>query len=71
LSKRAKAFINNSKYNTLTENSIEISQIFNWYAGDFGGSDKVLGFIQKYSDTEISAKAKVKFKEYDWKLNKK
>jgi hypothetical protein len=71
LSKRAKDFINDSQYNTLSEKSIDVSQIFNWYAGDFGGSEKVLAFIQKYSDTEINTTAKVKFKEYDWKLNQK
>ncbi len=70
-SKRAKAFINNSKYNTLSEKTVEVSQIFNWYAGDFGGSDKVLSYIKKYADTEISSSAKVKFREYNWKLNKK
>ena len=70
-SKRAKAFINNSKYNSLSEKSIEISQIFNWYAGDFGGSDKVLSYIKKYSETDISSSAKVKFKQYNWNLNNK
>jgi hypothetical protein len=68
--KLAKAFINNSSYNSVSAKSIQASQIFNWYAGDFGGSDKVLSYFQKYSDTEIKKNAKVSFKEYDWKLNK-
>lgn len=68
--KQAKAFINNSKYNSVSAKSVEASQIFNWYASDFGGSDKVLPYFQKYSETEIKKNAKVSFKEYDWKLNK-
>ncbi|MDC0230909.1 DUF547 domain-containing protein [Aureispira] len=70
LSKQAKAFINSTKFNFLSSNSIEISQIFNWYAGDFGGSDKVVNFIQRYADTKVDDNASVKFKEYIWKLNK-
>ena len=68
--KQTKAFINNSKYNAVSTKSIEVSQIFNWYASDFGGSDKILSYFQKYSETEIKKNAKISFKEYDWKLNK-
>jgi hypothetical protein len=69
--KQAKAFINNTKYNILSKSSIEVSQIFNWYAGDFGGSEKIVAYVKKYSSTEIADNAKVKLKEYDWTLNKK
>lgn len=68
--KQAKAFINNSSYNSISAKSLEVSQIFNWYASDFGGSDQILSYFQKYSDTEIKKNAKITFKEYDWKLNK-
>lgn len=68
--KQTKAFINNSAYNSVSAKSIEASQIFNWYASDFGGSDQVIPYFQKYSDIEIKDNATVSFKEYDWKLNK-
>ncbi|WMX13848.1 DUF547 domain-containing protein [Aureispira sp. CCB-E] len=68
--KQAKAFINNPSYNTVSAKKIEASQIFNWYAGDFGGSDKVVPYFQKYSETTIKDNAKVSYKEYDWNLNK-
>ena len=68
---QAKAFINNSTHNSVNGNKIEISQIFNWYAGDFGGADKTVPYFQKYSSTTIKKNAKVKFREYNWKLNKK
>jgi hypothetical protein len=68
--KQAKAFINNSSYNSVSGKNIEASQIFNWYASDFGGSEQIIPYFQKYSDTEIKKNAKITFKEYDWKLNK-
>lgn len=69
LQKQAEAFINNSQYNQLSAKSIQVSQIFNWYAADFGGKDKILPYIQKYADTEIKDNAKVTYNEYDWGLN--
>jgi hypothetical protein len=57
-------------------NTLEISQIFNWFAVDFGGKDGVLKFIQRNlpNDNIISNKSKhnqlnIKFKPYDWGLN--
>lgn len=67
---QAKSFMNNNKYNNLSTKSIEISKIFDWYASDFGGKDKVLSYVQKYSNETIKDNAKVSYKEYDWKLNK-
>ena len=68
---QTKAFINNTTENTISAKKLEISQIFNWYAGDFGGSDKIVPYFQKYSNTTIKNNAKVSFKEYKWELNKK
>ncbi|MGH1335272.1 MAG: DUF547 domain-containing protein [Aureispira sp.] len=69
LSKQTKAFINNTTENQLSAKAIQISQIFNWYASDFGGKDKVVSYFQKYADIEIKDNAKVTFKEYNWELN--
>jgi len=68
--KQVKAFINNPKHNTISLKNLEASQIFNWYAGDFGGSDKVVAYFQKYSKTELEDNPKVRYREYNWKLNK-
>lgn len=69
LSQQTKAFINNSKENHLSAEAIQVSQIFNWYADDFGGKDKIASYFQKYAKTTIKDNAKVTFKEYDWSLN--
>lgn len=68
LENNARKFINNPKYNTITEKSAEISRIFDWYGEDFGN---IINYLNKYSVTDIRNNAKVKFKEYDWALNGK
>lgn len=67
---QTRAFINNSAYNTITQNSLEVSEIFNWYASDFGGSNQIVSYFQQYSTTTIDNNATVQFKTYDWSLNK-
>lgn len=64
--KQAKAFINNSKFNKTSADAVEISKIFEWYAGDF---DDIVTYLNKYSTTKINAGAKVSYMEYDWALN--
>ncbi len=66
----ARRFVNDKQRNTITANSIEISEIFNWFAKDFKTNGSVIDFLNKYSETPINAKAKKRFKEYNWSLNK-
>ena len=66
----AKRFVNDPKRNTITENSIEISEIFNWFAKDFKTNGSVIDYLNKYSNTPISPKAKKRYKDYNWSLNK-
>lgn len=66
-----KAFINDKTKNVLAVNEIKISEIFNWFGGDFKTKKTTLiDFINKYSNTKIDKKAKVKFLDYNWNLNK-
>jgi hypothetical protein len=64
--KQAKAFINNPQFNKISEKSVEVSKIFEWYAADFGN---LVAYLNKYAATKINANAKIAFKEYDWGLN--
>lgn len=66
----ARRFVNDTKRNTITPNTIEISEIFNWFAKDFKSNGFVIDFLNQYSDTQIAADAKKKYKEYNWSLNK-
>jgi hypothetical protein len=66
---RATAFINNSTYNIITNNSVIISAIFDWYTSDFGGTANLIPYLQQYSTTTIDNNATVLFSNYDWDLN--
>ena len=62
-----KAFINSSS-NKITADKITISKIFDWYGSDFGD---LIPYINKYSDVQVNANAKVEYMDYDWSLNGK
>ena len=63
---QAAAFINSSRYNDIKSNQINVSKIFEWYGGDFGG---LIDYLNKYSKTTIKPNASISYKEYDWALN--
>jgi len=71
LASLTKAFINNSKYNKITANSIQISKIFEWFKDDFANNRTLVSFLNQYSSVQIDASATVAYGEYDWSLNKK
>ncbi len=68
LDQRAKAFINNPKYNQISPSAAKVSKIFEWYAADFGD---LRTFLNKYSKTSLEAGATIQYLEYDWSLNGK
>jgi len=72
-----KFLINPNKNKLDRENKLlQLSQIFNWYLDDFGGSDAgVVSFISPYLDVHSRQflrenKVKIRFLEYDWRLNR-
>ncbi|MEM1219355.1 MAG: DUF547 domain-containing protein [Bacteroidota bacterium] len=53
-------------------NKASLSQIFEWYASDFGGSKKaVRAYINQYRAVPISANYTTDFYNYNWSLNDK
>ena len=67
----AKSFVNDKTKNNITASEIKISEIFNWFGGDFKTKKtSVIDFINNYSTVKIDKKAKVKYLEYNWSLNK-
>lgn len=66
-----KKFINDPKRNQLSAKKVQISQIFNWFKGDFTKQGSLIDFLNKYSNTPIHKNAKVRFLTYDWSLNGK
>ena len=71
LEKLMKEFINDPNRNKLTKKKVEISEIFNWFKGDFTADGSVIDYINKYAETPVNKKAKIKYLTYDWSLNGK
>lgn len=69
LQDQAVGFVNDSRKNHITANNVELSQIFNWFKGDFTKDKDLLAYIQQYSKVKINPKAKISFIDYDWSLN--
>jgi len=69
LTKATTDFLSDTERNVITENSIELSKIFQWFAKDFKQNGNVIDFINQYSEVKISEKTKKSFKDYNWDLN--
>ena len=66
----AREFINDNSKNIITEKEIKLSNIFDWFSGDFKENGSIIDFLNKYSKTNIDKKAKTRFLDYNWSLNK-
>ncbi len=69
LTKVTKGFLADPERNKLSQNSIELSKIFQWFAKDFKQNGSLIDFLNLYSSIKISPKAKKSFKDYNWDLN--
>lgn len=69
LDNSAKAFVNDKSKNSLATDKVEISEIFNWFSGDFKTKGSLIDYLNQYSAVKINKNAKVKFKTYNWSLN--
>jgi hypothetical protein len=74
LARNAAAYLA-SPYNRFdaSRNRLEMSKIFEWYKGDFGGDAGIREFVKKYGTAQmksgVSSSTAVGFMEYDWTLN--
>ena len=64
-----KDFINDPALNELGDTAWELSQIFNWYKGDFKSEGGVRNYIARYAKSSTPDPKKVTYKKYDWSLN--
>lgn len=70
LDEMSRSFINNSAKNSIASDHVKVSQLFNWYKGDFTMNGSVIDFLNKYSTTKINSGASIQYMEYNWNLNK-
>ncbi len=69
LEAETKDFINDKSKNNITASKAELSKYFSWYKGDFTKNGSVTDFINKYSQTKITATTKISSLDYNWSLN--
>ncbi|MFM1876643.1 MAG: hypothetical protein RL266_2380 [Bacteroidota bacterium] len=69
LESQTRTVINDPDFIRLSGPDAAVSQIFDWYATDFGGKEQVIPFIRKYLLKKIKLNPKYSFYEYDWSLN--
>jgi hypothetical protein len=65
-----RSFANDTNRNRIDtkKQELHLSQIFKWYAQDFGGKDGLKGYLNKYLKRDLS-RFQISFQEYSWKLN--
>ncbi len=69
LTEATKGFLSDSDRNIISENTIQLSKIFKWFAKDFKQDGSLIDFLNQYSELEISASAKKSYLDYNWDLN--
>ena len=71
LEKLTRRFINDNPLGirSTDRKEIQISKIFDWYEADFGGTEGVLEFINRYRERPFPQKTKIRYQEYQWTLN--
>ena len=65
----ATAFINDPKRNKIGAEEAQISEIFKWFKKDFTTEGSLKTYINKYADSKLLPKTKIKYLDYNWSLN--
>lgn len=74
MDRAAREFINHERGVKLLDGKLEVSSIFNWFADDFGASDReVIEHLRAYADDDLKAALegidRISDDDYDWRLN--
>ena len=61
--------LNNPNFIKVKGNKVQLSQIFEWYKGDFTQYGSEVKYVNKFRKEPIDEGAKVSYYPYDWNLN--
>ena len=69
----SRAFINDKRFNILSERHVQISKIFEWYEEDFLKEEKTMNiYLNKNTPhINIAENASINYLNYNWDLNEK
>jgi hypothetical protein len=70
LQKQTKIALNNPNFIKVKGKKVQLSQLFEWYKGDFtqGGKSQI-DYVNQYRNEKIDSNAKVSYYNYNWALN--
>jgi hypothetical protein len=63
------AFVNDSTKNIISEEKMQLSNIFKWYKKDFTENGSLVDYIKAYTKIEIDKNTAIDYLKYDWNLN--
>lgn len=63
------SFINDTAQNKISEEKLELSNIFKWYKKDFIQKSSLVEYINVYTQIKIKTEAKINYSKYNWSLN--
>jgi hypothetical protein len=64
-----RSFIESNSIYDPENNTLTVSELFNWYSADFGGEDGIVQLHKKIGVIPPWAKPELKFTPYDWRPN--
>ncbi len=69
LQKQTEIALNNPNFIRVKGTKVQLSQIFEWYKGDFTQNGSEIDYINKFRKEALPKKSKVSYYAYDWTLN--
>lgn len=70
LQQQAELALNDANFVRIKGKKVNLSQIFEWYKGDFTqGGKSLIDYVNLYRKEKLDAKSKVGYYPYDWTLN--
>jgi hypothetical protein len=69
LEKAFKNFVNDPLRNNIEADRIQISQLFDWFKGDFTKKGSLIDYLNQYAKVKIKPNAKIEYMDYNWSLN--
>lgn len=74
LDDQARRFLNDRARNRFEADGAQLSEIFKWFADDFGGEAGLRNYLGRYLNSALAARMKdaayrISYIDYDWELN--
>lgn len=64
----SRQFLNRTSTYLPEEDKVNVTSLFSWFRGDFGGKSGIRDYLKKYDVIPEEADPSLSFKDYDWTL---